>query len=83
LRAKFAGPYIANNGYDRTRAQAALCSGAVDLAAFGAPFVANPDLVRRYRYYLPLNAADPATVYGCGEQGYTDYPFYCTEYLTA
>jgi 2,4-dienoyl-CoA reductase-like NADH-dependent reductase (Old Yellow Enzyme family) len=47
------------------------------------PFVANPDLVRRYRDYLPLNAADPATVYGCGEQGYTDYPFYCTEYLTA
>ncbi len=83
LRAKFAGPYIANNGYDLSRAQATLRSDAADLIAFGTPFLANPDLVRRYRDNLPLNAADPATFYGGGEAGYTDYPFYRSEYLAA
>lgn len=83
LRAKFAGRYIANNGYDLARAQAALRSGTADLIAFGKPFLANPDLVRRYRDNLPLNAADPATFYGGGEAGYTDYPFYHSDYLAA
>jgi N-ethylmaleimide reductase len=76
LRSLFAEPYIANNGYDLGRAQAALHSGAAELVAFGIPFLANPDLVRRYRENLPLNEADPATFYGGGEAGYTDYPFY-------
>jgi len=76
LRSKFAGPYIANNGYDLVRAQTAVRNGAADLVAFGIPFLANPDLVRRYRHNLPLNAADPSTFYGGNETGYTDYPFY-------
>jgi N-ethylmaleimide reductase len=83
LRARLAAPYIANNGYDLARAQAALRSGAADLIAFGTPFLANPDLVRRYRDNLPLNAADPATFYGGSEAGYVDYPVYRTEYLAA
>lgn len=76
LRSKFAGPYIANNGYDLERAQTAVRNGAVDLVAFGIPFLANPDLVRRYRESLPLNEADQSTFYGGSEAGYTDYPFY-------
>lgn len=76
LRSKFAGPYIANNGYDLVRSQTAVRSGAVDLVAFGIPFLANPDLVRRYRENLPLNAADLSSFYGGSEAGYTDYPFY-------
>ncbi|GAA0672133.1 hypothetical protein GCM10010193_25630 [Kitasatospora atroaurantiaca] len=76
LRERFAGPYIANNGYDLARARAAVCAGYADLVAFGTPFIANPDLVRRYRENLPLAAAAPTTFYGGGEAGYTDYPFY-------
>jgi len=76
LRSKFAGPYMANNGYDFDRAETALGSGAADLVAFGVPFLANPDLPRRYREQLPLNAADRSTFYGGGESGYVDYPFY-------
>jgi len=76
LHSKFAGPYIANNGYDLERAQTAVRSGAADLVAFGIPFLANPDLVRRYRGNLPLNEADPSTFYGGSEAGYTDYAFY-------
>jgi N-ethylmaleimide reductase len=79
LRSRFAGPYIANNGYDLARAQAAVRRGAADLIAFGAQFLANPDLVRRYRESLPLNLADPATFYGGGGAGYIDYPFYKSE----
>ena len=76
LRSAFGGTYIANNGYDLARATEALGSGAADLVAFGVPFLANPDLVRRYRENLPLNAADRTTFYGGSEIGYTDYPFY-------
>lgn len=76
LRPKFAGPYIANNGYDLVRAQTAIRSGAANLVAFAIPFLANPDLVRRYREGLPLNEPDPSTFYGGSEAGYTDYPFY-------
>lgn len=76
FRARFAGAYIANNGYDQTRAQTAVRAGNADLVAFGTPFIANPDLVRRFRENLPLNAADPFTFYDGDEAGYTDYPFY-------
>lgn len=76
LRARFSGPYVANNGYDLARAQSVLREGAADLVAFGVPFLANPDLVRRYRDGLPLNVADPSRFYGGGAAGYTDYPFY-------
>ena len=74
LRSRFAGTYIANNGYDLERAKAAIQNGDVDLVAFGIPFLANPDLVRRYQESLPLNEADQATFYGGGEEGYNDYP---------
>ncbi|MFB9324702.1 alkene reductase [Paenibacillus aurantiacus] len=76
LRSKFSGLYIANNGYDLAHAQTAIRSGDADLVAFGTPFLANPDLVRRYRENLPLNEADQATFYQGGEAGYIDYPFY-------
>lgn len=75
LRALFNGTYIANNGYDRDRADAAIRLGHADLVAFGASFLANPDLVRRYREGLPLNTIDKSTFYMGGETGYNDYPF--------
>lgn len=83
LRAKFAGTYMANNGYDKARAQTALRNGDADLIAFAVPFLANPDLVRRYKENLPLNAADQASFYGGNEHGYTDYPFYSKEVAVA
>jgi N-ethylmaleimide reductase len=47
--------------------------GAADLVAFGKPFIANPDLVRRLRENAPLNVPQRETFYGGGERGYTDY----------
>jgi N-ethylmaleimide reductase len=74
LRPLFRGAVITNGGYDKARAQAALTNGIADLISFGVPFLANPDLPERYRRATPLNAPDPATFYGEGPHGYTDYP---------
>lgn len=74
LRALFNGTYMANNGYDRDLAVGAVDSGKVDLVAFGRPFIANPDLVERLSQNADLNEIDPATLYGGGAAGYTDYP---------
>jgi len=76
LRSKFLGTYIANNGYDLEKAQTTIANGNASLVAFGIPFLANPDLVYRYRESCPLNEADSTTFYGGNEVGYTDYAFY-------
>lgn len=67
---------MANNGYSREMAETAVRDGKADLVAFGVPFIANPDLVERFKNDCPLNPADANTFYGGGEKGYTDYPFY-------
>ncbi len=75
LRRAFKGTYMANGGYDKTRANAALATGQADLVAFGVPFLANPDLPARFAKNAPLNTPDQSTFYGGNEKGYTDYPF--------
>jgi len=67
------GAWMVNNGYDRALAEAAVDRGA-DLVAFGKPYIANPDLVRRLRDGAALNTPDRTTFYGGGAQGYIDYP---------
>ncbi|GAC1577655.1 MAG: alkene reductase [Candidatus Elarobacter sp.] len=74
LRKEFRGAWMVNNGYTRELALEALANGYADLVAFGRPFIANPDLVERLRSGAPLNQIDPATLYGGGAEGYTDYP---------
>lgn len=74
LRAVSRHPYIVAMGYDAHRARDALAAGRADLVAFGRPFIANPDLPLRLARGLLLAEADPATYYGGGERGYTDYP---------
>ena len=74
LRRRFNGPWIVNNGYDRTMALDAVASGRADAVAIGRPFIANPDLVERLRDDLPLAAPQKETFYGGGAEGYTDYP---------
>ena len=74
LRDRFAGFYIANGGYDKTRGNQSIAENRADLIAFGVPFLANPDLPERFRTDAALNAPDQATFYGGDEHGYTDYP---------
>jgi N-ethylmaleimide reductase len=78
LRKRFAGAYVANNGYDFELATKTLAAGAADLIAFGKLFISNPDLVERLKRSAPLNAWDKATFYGGDARGYTDYPTLAT-----
>lgn len=74
LRAHFGGPVIVNGGFTATSANAALREREADAIAFGAPFIANPDLPRRLALGIPLAQPDPSTFYGGTAFGYTDYP---------
>lgn len=67
-------PYMANLSYDKARGNAAIANGHADAVAYGVPFIANPDLVERFRKDAPLNEADSTSFYGGTEKGYTDYP---------
>lgn len=65
---------ILAGGLTLARATELVESGLIDLAAFGQPFIANPDLVRRLEQNLPLAEPQRATYYGGGAEGYIDYP---------
>jgi N-ethylmaleimide reductase len=68
------GGWIVNNGYDHGSATQAVESGYADGVAFGKLFIANPDLVQRFKDNSVLNQPDNTTFYGGGAKGYTDYP---------
>ncbi len=79
FRAVFNGPLIGNCGYDQTSAEAAIDSGAGDLIAIGRPYLANPDLVERFRNnwpLAPLPAQESWYAVGDSPAGYTEYPNY-------
>ena len=74
LKAAFGGVYVANEGFTREAAEAAVAAGEADAVAFGKLFLANPDLPRRFALGAPLNAWNSETFYSEGPAGYTDYP---------
>ena len=76
MRNIFNGKIIAAGGFEPDTAEAIIERGDADLVAFGRHFLANPDLPKRIRLGLPLNAYDRKTFYTFDFHGYTDYPFY-------
>lgn len=74
LHKEFNGPWMVNNGYTRELAIEAISKGQADLVAFGRFYIANPDLVERFKVNGPLNEMDRGTLYGGTAKGYTDYP---------
>ena len=75
FRKIYTGTIIINRGFNKETATKVLNDGDADLVSFGVPFLANPDLVERFKTDAPLNAPDQSTFYTPGEKGYTDYPF--------
>lgn len=67
-------PVIANAGFTRDTAEAVLQSGQAQLVSFGALYLANPDLHRRFAIDGPLNEPDRVTFFGGAAGGYIDYP---------
>lgn len=74
LRARFPGVIIGAGNYTAEKAETLLAQGFIDAAAFGRPYISNPDLPHRLQTGAPLTPLNPATLYGGGAEGYTDYP---------
>ena len=73
MRAVFDGAFILNDGYDAVTGAAALSAGEADMIAYGRHFLANPDLVERFRRGAVLTPPETSTLYTDGPDGYTDY----------
>lgn len=78
LRGIFTGPLVLNTGFGLESDPAGLAdlvdSGVADAVAVGRRFIANPDLIDRWRRGAELNEPDQTTFYGGDHRGYTDYP---------
>ncbi|MEP7314525.1 MAG: alkene reductase [Pseudomonadota bacterium] len=74
LKRRFGGTYVANEGFDRATADAAIAAGEADAVAFGKLFIANPDLPARFARDAALNPPRFDGFYAGGAYGYTDYP---------
>lgn len=75
IKLRFNGNYMANCGYTQATAEVAVSKNKADVVAFGALYIANPDLVERFATAAELNTPDQATFYGGDSHGYTDYSF--------
>jgi N-ethylmaleimide reductase len=74
IRAAYNGLLIGNLGYSAEEANTAIAAGDVDAVTFGRPYLANPDLPKRFESGAALNDPDPSHIYGQGATGYVDYP---------
>jgi len=76
FRSWYKGLIIFAGGLDKAKSEAYLSEGLIDLAGFGEPFIANPDLVERLKNDWPLTEPERHLHYGGAEHGYVDYPVY-------
>lgn len=67
---------ILAGGLTRDIAEDMINNNIIDLAAFGVPYISNPDLVARLKNNWPIADADRDTFYGQHSTGYIDYPPY-------
>ncbi|KAK1179651.1 alkene reductase [Streptomyces sp. NBS 14/10] len=78
LRKEWPGTFILNpfTGTDPTGPEelGLVEDGTADLIAYGALYLANPDLPARLAAGGPFNTPDPTTSFGGDHRGYTDYP---------
>jgi N-ethylmaleimide reductase len=59
VRSKFQGTVITSGGYNYDSACAGISANKFDLIAFGRPFIANPDLIKKIKSETPWVAYDP------------------------
>jgi 2,4-dienoyl-CoA reductase-like NADH-dependent reductase (Old Yellow Enzyme family) len=75
VRDNFNGVYIANQQLSKESGEALINSNKADAVGYGVLYIANPDLVERFKQNAPLNGPDRETFYFNEHRGYTDYPF--------
>jgi N-ethylmaleimide reductase len=77
FREHYKGVIIGNCGYTGEDAEQRIAEGNADMAAFGRPFITNPDLPERLKNGWPLNPFDNMTFwYTPGAEGFSDYKPY-------
>jgi N-ethylmaleimide reductase len=76
IRNEFENTIILSGGFTVEKAQEALANNDGDLIAFGRPFIANPDVVERFKNKLPLNQLKFDLFFSPSKEGYTDYPVF-------
>ncbi|KAK3418651.1 hypothetical protein EUGRSUZ_H04562 [Eucalyptus grandis] len=70
------GTFICSGGFTRELGMKAIADGNADQVLYGRLFIANPDLVLRFKINAPLNKYVRKTFYTQDPVvGYTDYPF--------
>ena len=74
LRPHVKGALIAAGNLTAARAATMIDSGLIQLAVFGRPIIANPDLVERLKSGAPLAAPREDLLYTADAEGYSDYP---------
>lgn len=79
MRKAYSGNLLINERFDFETGTAAVESGLADAVVYGQLFIANPDLVERFRLGGPITEPNTATFYSEGAEGYTDYPFWRTQ----
>lgn len=76
IRKVYKGTLIICGDLTKESAEEKLNKNETDLIAFGRDFIANPDLVERFKNDYPLSERDRSNWYTHGAEGYTDYPEY-------
>jgi N-ethylmaleimide reductase len=75
FKSVYKGLIMGNCGYTKESAEERISKQEADLAAFGRPFITNPDLPLRLKNNWPLAPFDDMSLwYTPGKEGYTDYP---------
>ncbi|GLT81151.1 hypothetical protein SLA2020_525540 [Shorea laevis] len=81
-RRAFQGTFMCSGGFTRELGMQAVAEGDTDLVSYGRLFIANPDLVLRFKVNAPLNKYIRKTFYTQDPVvGYTDYPFLMRSHL--
>jgi len=79
LAGEFNGSVILNDSYDQERGNRALAEGKADAISFGRPYIANPELVEKFRENTELTKLDfktftfPNLCRRMIDLGYVDY----------
>lgn len=76
LRSVFHGTIIQNGSFDAPTAADYIATGKADAVSFGRPYIANPDLVARFRNGHPIAVPNFDYAYIGEARGYSDYPKY-------
>ncbi|MGC1472586.1 MAG: alkene reductase [Psychroserpens sp.] len=73
IKGVFAGTIITGGEIDSAQKAQQVIDNGFDLAYVGRAFIANPDLIDKFKNGTSLKEPNPDTFYTAGAEGYTDY----------